>query len=184
MSNELPTDLGLLAYEKGDYATALTEWQKLADEGNIQAYQNIAMLYANGEGVEQNDQIAQQWCEKAANAGHVIAQYYLGYMLLETDPQTALQWWQKAAENGVADAQHDLAQQYLLGELVAQDLDTAADWYEAAANQGHVPSQYNLGVLYANVKQYANARFWWEKATEQNFDEAKTALEKLTAMGF
>lgn len=183
MSNDT-NDLGLIAYQQGDYATAFTEWKKLADEGNIQAYQNIAMLYAKGEGVEQNDQLAQQWCEKAANAGHAIAQYYLGYMLLQSNPQTALKWWQKAAENGVADAQHDLAQQYLLGELVEQDLDTAADWYEAAANQDHAPSQYNLGVLYANVKQYANARFWWEKAAAQHFDEAQKALDKLTEMNF
>ena len=183
MSNE-QTDLGLVAYEQGDYATAFTEWKKLADEGNLQAYQNIAMLYANGEGVEQNDQLAQEWCEKAATAGHPIAQYYLGYMLLQSDPQTALKWWEQAAENGVADAQHDLAQQYLVGELVAQDLDTAADWYEAAANQGHAPSQYNLGVLYANVQQYANARYWWEKAVEQNFADAQVALDKLKDMGF
>lgn len=184
MSNESKSDLGLIAYEKGDYATALSEWKKLADEGNIQACQNIAMLYANGQGVPQNDQIAQEWCEKAASAGHVIAQYYLGYMLLESDPQTALKWWTQAAENGVADAQHDLAQQYLLGEHVAQDLDVAADWYEAAAQQGHAASQYNLGVLYANAKQYANARFWWEKAAEQNFESAQTALTQLTEMNF
>lgn len=176
-------DLGIIAYQNGDYATAFAEWSKLADAGNIQAYHNLAMLYANGQGVEENDDLAREWCEKAANAGLATAQHHLGYILLaagETD--VALNWWEQAAEQGLADAQHDLAQQYLLGELIEKDLDTAADWYEAAANQDHTPSQYNLGVLYANVSQFANARYWWEKAAALGNEQAIAALQKLNEM--
>lgn len=177
-------DPALIAYEQGDFATAFELWQKLADEGNPQACHNISMLYANGQGIEQNDELAKLWCEKSAQLGHLPAQHHLGYILLESDPETALAWWQKAAEAGLADAQYDLAQQYLIGELVEADMDTAADWYELAAEQGHDGSQFNLGVLYANAKQFANARYWWEKASASGNEQAQEALAQLSQMGY
>ncbi|SOD67320.1 tetratricopeptide repeat protein [Alysiella filiformis] len=179
---ENQTDLGMIAYEQGDFATAFAEWTKLSENGNAQAHHNLAMLYENGQGVAENLDLAKQFCQKAAELGLANAQYHLGYMLLGSDPKAALDWWEQAAQQGLAEAQHDLAQQYLLGENVAQDLDLAADWYEAAAQQNHTPSQFNLGVLYANVQQYANARYWWEKAAALNSEDAIAALQKLNEM--
>lgn len=177
-------DLGLIAYQQGDFTGAFEHWHKLANEGNSQACHNIAMLYLNGQGVDENPQLGLDWCEKAAELGLAEAQHHLGYLLLHLDAQKSLVWWEKAAQQGLAEAQHDLAQQYLTGEIVPQDNDTAADWYELAAQQGHAPSQFNLGVLYANAKQFANARYWWEKAAELGFEQADDALNQLKNIGF
>jgi TPR repeat protein len=48
-------DDGLLAYRKGDYETVLKEWRPLADQGNIEAQYNLAVMYQAGEGVIQDD---------------------------------------------------------------------------------------------------------------------------------
>ena len=103
---------------------------------------------------------------------------------MESDPIAALHHWQKAAEQGLADAQYDLGAQYMLGEVIPQNNDTAADWYEEAAMQGHTSAQFNLGVLYANAKQYANARHWWEQAAQAGHENAQLNLTRLSEMGY
>lgn len=182
--SETTQDTGLLAYQNGDYTTAFNEWLVLAQSENAQACHNIAMLYEAGQGVEYNPELAKQWCEKAAQLGLATAQHHLGYMLLESDPTAAIHSWEQAAEQGLADAQYDLASQYMLGEIIPQDNDLAADWYETAAMQGHIAAQFNLGVLYANAKQYANARYWWEKAADNGHENAQLNLTRLQEFGF
>lgn len=178
------TDTGLLAYQQGDFAAALTHWQQLAGQGNSQAMHNLAILYGNGQGVEQNDETAQQWCEKAAQAGLVQAQTHLGYLLQQQQNfQAAFTWWQKAAQAGDADAQNNLGLAYHNGEGVAQDDDTAADYFEEAALQNHAGAQYNLGVLYANGQRFTHARHWWQKAAQLGNQDAKRALQQLDSLG-
>ncbi len=183
MSEQQNQDLGLVAFEQGDYETAFKEWLTLAEQDHPQACHNIAMLYESGYGVEENQELAKTWCEKAAKLGLPTAQHHYGYFLLENDAVAALDWWERAAQAGLADAQYDLASQYMIGEIIPQDNDTAADWYEEAAMQGHVGAQFNLGVLYANAQQFANARYWWEQAAQQQHEQAQINLTRLSEMG-
>jgi len=67
-------------------------------------------MYANGQGVPQNDQEAMKWFRLAAEQGYVFAQYYLGYMYAEgqgvpQNDQEAMKWFRLAAEQGDAKAQ-------------------------------------------------------------------------------
>ena len=108
-SNE--QDAGLVAYEQGDFAAALAEWRQLAEEGNLQACHNIAIMYDMGQGVEADLAQAQQWCERAAQGGSVPAQAHLGYLLIQQQqPEQAAQWWTKAAQAGDEQAQAALKQ--------------------------------------------------------------------------
>ncbi len=66
------------AYHRGDYATAMREWQPLAKQGHAVAQYNLGLLYANGQGVPKDDAQARQWYEKAAVQGHAAAQVNLG----------------------------------------------------------------------------------------------------------
>ena len=45
---------GFLAYNNGDYATALEEWTPLAEQGDAQAQSFLGVMYDNGEGVLQD----------------------------------------------------------------------------------------------------------------------------------
>lgn len=174
------TDAGLIAYQQGDYTTAFKEWQALAKQGNIQALHNIAILYENGQGVAQNDQLAQEWCQKAAEQGLAVAQSHLAFFLFEQQHiEQAIIWWEKAAQQGNAEAQLQLGLLYYTGQGVPQDNDTAADWFELAAEQGNAEASFNLGVLYANGGRYAHARHWWQKAVEQGSQDAHNALAQL-----
>ena len=58
------------AYEKGDYATALREWEPLAKQGDADAQYNLGLMYANGEGVLQDNLYAHMWWNIAASQGN------------------------------------------------------------------------------------------------------------------
>ena len=59
---------------------ALKWYQKTADEGNAIAQYNLGLMYAKGEGVDQNDAEALKWFRLAAEQGSAVAQYNLGIM--------------------------------------------------------------------------------------------------------
>ena len=64
---------GFAAYERGDYATALREWQPLAERGNAIAQHNIGVIYRRGEGVPQDSAQAARWYRKSAMQGKLAA---------------------------------------------------------------------------------------------------------------
>lgn len=71
---------GMVAYERGDYATALREWWPLAEQNNASAQSNLGLIYSQGRGVTQDYVEAAKWYRKAAEQGHVIAQSNLALM--------------------------------------------------------------------------------------------------------
>src|SRR6476620_8819456 len=76
-----PLDDGTIAYNRGDYATALRLFeQSAADKGSAIAQFNIGIMYANGQGVAQNYSEAVKWYGLAANQGFADAQYNLGLL--------------------------------------------------------------------------------------------------------
>ncbi|MDO4434037.1 MAG: tetratricopeptide repeat protein [Alysiella sp.] len=177
-------DAGLIAYQNGDYATALKEWQQRAQNGHAQAMHNIGILYQQGLGTTIDETLAEEWIRKAAVAGLASAQTHLAYLLMQDERhQEARLWWEQAAEQNDADAQNELGLLYHHGIGLERDDDTAADFFEAAAIQGHVGAQFNLGVLYANGRRYNHARHWWEKAAALGSEDAHNALNKLVEMG-
>ena len=64
---------GLDAYDAGDYATAMKEWRPLAEQGNANAQYNLGVMYANGNGVPQDDVEAVKWYRLAADQGDADA---------------------------------------------------------------------------------------------------------------
>ena len=64
---------GHIAYESGDYATALREWEPLAEQGNASAQSNLGLMYAKGHGVIQDYVRAHMWLNIAASSGYKSA---------------------------------------------------------------------------------------------------------------
>ena len=143
---------GVDAYIKGDYKTALKEWQPLADQGDADAQFNLGVMYANGKGVLKDDKQAVKWYQKAADQGYAPAQYNLGLMYANGE-----------------------------GDGVLKDDKQAVKWYQKAADQGYASAQYNLGVRYAKgrgvLKDMTKAKYWIKKAYEGN-DTAASNLAK------
>ena len=132
---------GADAYHRGDYATALHEWQPLAELGDVAAQNNLGALYENGRGVQQDYAKARQLYEQAAAQGYAEAQYNLGNMYsrgpgVPQDFVQARQWFEKAAAQGYAKAQYNLGVLYDNGMGVPQDSLQAHKWYNLAGANG------------------------------------------------
>jgi TPR repeat protein len=74
----------------------------------------IGHMYRFGEGVTKNAHTGIEWYTKAANQGHVEAQFNLAYTYQFEDEvedlQKAVNWFQKAAENDHRDAKEQVKQ--------------------------------------------------------------------------
>jgi len=91
------------AYDRGDYATALTLWRPLADQGSARAQNNLGVLYENGKGVPQDVVEAVKWYSLAAGQGYAGAQNNLGLIYaigrggVPQDQLRAYMWFSLAA---------------------------------------------------------------------------------------
>ncbi|MEP6714887.1 MAG: metallophosphoesterase [Terriglobia bacterium] len=169
-------DAGLKAYNAGDFATALKEWQPLAEQGAPHAQYNMGLLYARGQGVPQDFAKAADFYQKAAEQGIVEAQYNLGVLYgngqgVKKDEAEASKWFLKAAQQGDLNAANSLGNIYDEGPGGFQNFSEAEKWYRKAADSGIAIAQFNLGAMYdigQGVKQdYAEALKWYQKAADQ-----------------
>ena len=127
----------------------------------------------------------------AAEQGNAYAQYSIGYCYekgtgTNQDYRKALKWYRKAAEQENADAQYSLGCCYLLGNGVEKCEKEGVRWFRKAAEQGNAAAQYGLGICHeegTGVKQsYGEAIGWYRKAAKQGDEDAKEAIERVTAL--
>ena len=132
---------GLTAAHSGDYATALREWEPLAEQGDARAQSNLGQMYQQGRGAPQADKTAVKWFRLAAEQGNAVAQSNLGLMYekgrgVPEDDKEAVKWYNLAAEQGDAGAQYNLGLMYKRGQGVLQDNAYAHMWWNIAASSG------------------------------------------------
>jgi soluble lytic murein transglycosylase-like protein len=104
--------------------TSFEIYQPKANQGDADAQFNLALLYYTGVGIPRDPKQAVYWYIKAAEQGHVNAQYKLGSLYLDGD-----------------------------GKEVPQDLKQAFFWYTKAADQGHYFAQENRGKILEKMSQ-------------------------------
>lgn len=102
------------AWNSGDVAVALAQWQALARQGDIIAANNLGYLYDNGVGVPKDPAKAVFWYRKVAEAGAAIGQLNLGNAYwygrgIDRDPVEAVKWLTLAAAGGDQEARQVLA---------------------------------------------------------------------------
>lgn len=150
-----PFEDAKVAYDKGDYATALQLYRPLAERGNPRAQSNLGVMYARGQAVPQDYQQAVFWYRKAADQDNAIAQFNLGVMYDEGRgvPQDFVQataWYRKAADQGYAEAQSNLGLMYELGQGVPQDFVQAHMWFNLAASRLPASGKVNRELAVKN----------------------------------
>ncbi|HZU50580.1 MAG TPA: sporulation protein, partial [Sphingomicrobium sp.] len=74
---------GITAWQKADYSAAVAIWRPLAEHGDADAAFNLGQAYRLGRGVPLDLAMAENWFEKAANAGHLDAETTLGLLLFQ-----------------------------------------------------------------------------------------------------
>jgi TPR repeat protein len=132
---------GFAAFERGDYATALKEFQPLADQGLPAAQAALGQMYLQGLGVPQDYALAAKWLTPAATNGIAAAQAQLAalYMIgmgVPKDEKQAAYWTKRAADHGVKRSQVDLSAMYYQGVGFPRDLQLSYFYAELAARQG------------------------------------------------
>jgi len=70
------------AYERKDYATAITKFRSSAEKGDVRSQNALGVMYENGRGVAQDYAEAVRWYRLAAQQGDPIAQHNLSAMYL------------------------------------------------------------------------------------------------------
>ena len=106
-------EMGRKALNQGDYATALKEWNSLAEQGDARAQTVMGLMYTNGIGAPRDDVEAVKWFRLAANQGYAQAQYNLGVMYavglgVSQDDTEAVKWYRLAAVQGYVKAKNAL----------------------------------------------------------------------------
>jgi SH3-like domain-containing protein len=106
-------DLGMQSLRAGNYAEAYCRWKPLAERNHAEAQYNIGWLYANGNGLAVDIDIALDWWMKAAAQGHADAQFAVGLAYttgegIKADLNEAVTWYLAAARQGHQDAREIL----------------------------------------------------------------------------
>jgi uncharacterized protein len=128
---------GIEAWQRGDYAAAIKEWQPAADAGDADAQFNLGQAYKLGKGVPVDIAKAQSWYRKAADQGHVQATANYGLIMFQNgDRAGAIPWLQKAADKGEARAQYVVGTALFNGDFGAKDWPRAYAYMTRASAAG------------------------------------------------
>lgn len=159
---------------EGDPKAAFEHYLKLAEQGDAEAQYQVYNAYENGNGVEKNEALANEWCKKAADNGHIIAAALVGFHEMIFGKETeAVKYWEVAAKGGHLKAATDLANLYLEGsDDVPVNKARAIELLNDAANSGFAEAQNSLGVCYMAgngvPENPTEAVKWFEKAAAQD----------------
>ena len=155
--------------------TSLTSLQYAAKGGHPVAQWKLGRMYADGDGVAQDDLRAFEYFSRIANAHAedspsapqaaivanafvALGRYYLNGIpnsKVKSDPERAREMFSYAASYfGNADAQYDLARLYLHGAGTSRDdFRYGARWLGLAAQKGQHQAQALLGQMLFNGDQ-------------------------------
>ena len=148
--------------------------EQLWDAGFTVAAHLLGKCWRDGMGVLPDDEQAELWFRRAAQAGHDFSQYALGKLLQsQKRMEEALSWYEKAAAQGNSYAAYRLGKMYLEGTDVPKNIAKAVEYLSDAAQEGNQYAQYTLGKLYLTGEDVARDReqayrWFWESASQGN----------------
>ena len=134
----------------------------------------LGKCWRDGMGVLPDDEQAELWFRRAAEAGHDFSQYALGKLLQsQKRMEEAMSWYEKAAVQGNPYAAYRLGKLYLEGTDIPKDTARAVEYLNDAAQEGNQYAQYTLGKLYLTGQDVAQDReqayrWFWESASQGN----------------
>lgn len=139
-------------------------WMRLAaDQGHVEAQENVASIYLYGWGVPINYAESARWYTRAMEGGSVLAatslavQYAVGEGF-PVDPAKAAQYYAYAAERGEPMAQYMLGVAYGAGEGVPFDIYQARFWLQKSAAQNYDGAAERLAEAEAIIAQQSSRR--------------------------
>ncbi|RAI45670.1 tetratricopeptide repeat protein [Rhodoplanes roseus] len=159
---------GAQALRAGDTKGGVSSLEYAAASGHPIAQWKLGRMYAEGDGVKQDDVRAFEYFREVAdahadespgtprarfvaNAFVALGNYYLDGIpnsTVKSDPDRAREMFTYAASYfGDPDAQYNLGRMYLEGHGGVKDARQAARWLQLAANKGQYQAQAMLGAM-------------------------------------
>lgn len=156
--------------------------EKLWDTGFTVAAHLLGKCWRDGLGVLPDDEKAESWFRRGAEAGHDFSQYALGKLLQsQKRMEEAVSWYEKAAAQGNSYAAYRLGKLYLEGKDVPKDVARAVEYLTQSAEQGNQYAQYALGKLYLMGEEVARDRkqaySWLSASAFQGNEHAQFFLD-------
>tara|TARA_R110002020_G_scaffold36894_95_gene111305 strand:- start:1717 stop:2871 length:1155 start_codon:yes stop_codon:yes gene_type:complete len=163
---------GVRAYYRGDKAVAVDKLRTAAESDHTMAQWKLGRMYADGDGVDEDDLKAFEYFSRVANA-HVDE--------LPNSPQAPF----------VADALIELGDYYLTGikdSAVKPNVERARNLYTYAASYfGNSQAQYRLGQMYLETGEAERdprlAARWLKLSAEKGNPSAQALLGDLLFFG-
>lgn len=154
-----------------DHDKANYWYQRAANLGNDVAMYDLGINYEMGLGVEINLETAAMYYRMASDLGNVdamlsLAELYVDGKLSEDgkpDYENALKYLTYAADAGSGQALNNLGVMYKNGYgMEKPDIDTAIQYFVSAGDNGAPQGYYNAGNTCYELKDYENARYYYE----------------------
>ena len=149
---------GTKAYFEKDYETVQQKYTEASAEGSAKAKYHLAVMYAEGKGVDQDYAKAAQLLDEASKKNHSDSQLMLGLFNVYGDgvpvnPEKGANLITLAAKDGNDTAMYYLGNLYAVGLGVDKDIPTALKWMQKAKKNGfpvkeELLTQEGLAALY------------------------------------
>ena len=190
---------GLRLFYSRHESEAVGTLRLAAEQGHAKAQHFLAMMYANGTGVAQDDAQAAYWYERTAEQGDAEAQLTFAMLCalgkgIPADLAAACRWARRSLRQGNKKAQktlniiRDQAREEAVTEMkaameahTAEDHAAAAKHLERAAELGNADAQYAFAQLLETgngVEQDGQAAaLWYAEAASQGHEKALRRVE-------
>lgn len=166
-----------------------------ADHQYNQAPYDLGQLHETGFGpdVFKDEAYAAQLYTKAADLGHIEANFRLGeayefgQLSCPKDPALSIHFYTGAAEQNHAPSQMALCAWYMVGveNVLEKDESEAYEWAKRAAAQGLPKAQYTLGYFtemgIGCRRDPLEANVWYVRAADQGEDRARHRIAAIQA---
>lgn len=173
-------------HSKSSYTGEAIKWYKEAAETG-----HYGAMYKLGECYEKagSFSLAIKWLKKAAEGGNrkscmKLGQLYLYGGMVNKDVEEALKYYRLVLDEDISAADLcNIGYAFDVGDTVPVDKFKAVEYYRKAAEKGDIVAHYNMGVCYENgvgvSRDIEIAKYWYKKASEQGYNQAQQALDRI-----
>ncbi|KAI8886661.1 HCP-like protein [Backusella circina FSU 941] len=164
-----------------DLKKAFSLLNEAADMGYNEAYETLNNFNPDDE--ESKLEAVRKMLEVSAETGHVLSQYKLGILALDTKSsynniKEAIKWLEMVSDGGFINAH------YSLGLLLETDNSSEKEYqkivslYQMAADKGHEQASFRLAQLYHHKpeRDYVEAFSLYTLAAQQGYQPAQLAI--------
>ena len=158
---------------------AVQTLEQLWNDGFTAAAHQLGKCWRDGLGVLPDDDKAELWFRRSAEAGNTFSQYALGKLLQNKKRiEEAVSWYERAADQSSQYASYRLGKLYLLGDGLPRDIDKAVACLIRSAEAGNQYAQYALGKLYLERGDKAKAHYRFTQSAAQGNEYAQFFLDR------